>query len=265
MMARGCVIYSERGGHLGTAKDRPARRPPADRVGWRKLMNDSDPIADTAALAPKEFGTPARVEEQWIKLLQPVKGDPGLTVLRVLGLAQDAPTVGAAAHGPNGVAIGVWCRPELYVARWAKGKRWVVGYKLAGDAKPNMFIRTEGRIPTRLEIGNWYGPVPDEVSEMFFGVGLLIDDPPFEVPPPPAVPLATRLAAGSGAMPRPGAKPTASSPRSTAPRSAPRPRTARPAATPRPAKASSRLCPGCGLHKAMGQFVEGSDLCVDCR
>ena len=227
-------------------------------------MMDSDPIADTAAMAPREIGSPARVEEQTIKLLQPVKGDPGLTVLRVLGMAQDAPTVGAAAHGPNGVAIGVWCRPQLYVARWTKGKRWVVGYKLAGDAKPNMFIRTEGRIPTRLEIGNWYGPVPDEVSEAFYGVGLLIDDPPFEVPPPPPVPLATRLAAsGSGQPTRPGAKPSATA-RSTAPRT-PSGRSSRPAATPRPAKSNARLCPGCGLHKAIGQFVEGSDLCVDCR
>src|SRR5436305_13410662 len=142
IMARGCVIYSDPA-PPGGGEGPPGAPPRTDRGGWRQPMNDSDPIADTAALAPKEFGTPARVEEQWIKLLQPAKGDPGLTVLRVLGLAQDAPTVGAAAHGPNGVAIGVWSRPELYVARWTKGKRWVVGYKLAGDAKPNMFIRTE--------------------------------------------------------------------------------------------------------------------------
>ena len=48
-------------------------------------MTDADPIADAAAMAPREIGSPARVEDQSIKVLQPVKGDPGLTVRRVLG------------------------------------------------------------------------------------------------------------------------------------------------------------------------------------
>jgi predicted Mrr-cat superfamily restriction endonuclease len=29
--------------------------------------------------------------------------------------------------------------------------------------------------------------------------------------------------------------------------------------------AATQRCPGCGLGKAVGQFVDGSDLCVDCR
>ena len=43
--------------------------------------------------------------------------------MRVIGLAQAGTPVGNAAHGPGGVAAGVWRQPELYLARWAKGRR----------------------------------------------------------------------------------------------------------------------------------------------
>ena len=29
--------------------------------------------------------------------------------------------------------------------------------------------------------------------------------------------------------------------------------------------AQTRRCPACGLGKAVGQFIDGSELCVDCR
>src|SRR6266513_2046569 len=102
-------------------------------------MTEPDPIAAAADALLAQHRTSASIEDRTIRVDQMVRGDPGLTVLRVLGLAQDAPAVGAAAHGPTGVAIGVWRRPEMYVARWTKGRRWVVGYRISDDAKPNAY------------------------------------------------------------------------------------------------------------------------------
>jgi hypothetical protein len=125
----------------------------------------------------------------------------------------------------------------------------VVGYRIPADSKPNVYVRTEGHIPTRLESGSWYAGVPDEVVEAFLDVGLLVDEPPFPVGarPPAPRPSASRPPASAGARP------------------APRPRTPRAPAA-RPVKGpTSRVCPGCRMQKAIGQFVPDSDLCVDCR
>ena len=211
----------------------------------------TDLIHETAAALASERGGAVHVEERTIRIADPVKGDAGLTVLRVLGQAQDAAPVGAAAHGDSGVAIGVWRNPELFVARWTKGRRWVVGYRIPGNSKPNAFIRTEGRIPTRLETGNWYGAIPDEVGEAFFEVGLLIDDPPFPIPPAPVAPP-PRPAAASAARKASSRPTTPRTPRATKP--------ARPAPGP-----TTRVCPSCGMQKGLTQFIPGSDLCVDCR
>ena len=174
-------------------------------------------------------GDTVRVEGRGIRLTEPVKGDPGNAVLRALGALEEISPVGAAAHGPAGVAVGVWRNPELYLARWTKGRRWVVAYHLGGGSLPNHYVRTEGRIPTRFETGSWYGAVPAEVDEAFLDADLLLDDPPFPVPAAPR-------------PPKPAKQP------------APRTRTD-----------VTRLCPSCSMHKRPVQFVEGSDLCVDCR
>ncbi|HET9443772.1 MAG TPA: hypothetical protein VFO65_10635, partial [Acidimicrobiales bacterium] len=138
----------------------------------------------------------------------------------------------------------------LYLARWTKGRLWVVGYRLTGGAKPSDYVRTEGRIPRRFETADWYGTVPDEVAEAFLEVGVLLDDPPFPVPAPPPL--------------RPAAPP-----RRPASPAAPRPATARAAARPAAGRAAraetTRVCASCRMHKAAAQFVPGSDLCVDCR
>jgi hypothetical protein len=207
-------------------------------------------LADTAARLADEHSLDAIVEQRTIRIPNPVKGDPSLTVLRVLGVAQDDTPVGAAAHAGNVVAIGVWRDPEVFLARWTNGKRWVAGYRLTGDTKPNTYVRTEGRIPTRLETGSWYGDVPDEVAEAFFEVGLLVDEPPFPIVvtrrPPPAD------------RPKPTASPSPAPPRA--------PRTPRPAPSPRPAPPPTRrICPGCNMRRSITQFVPDSDLCVDCR
>jgi hypothetical protein len=217
-------------------------------------MGRMDPdLADVAEELRQERRVAFEIQDRTIRLVEPVTGDPGSAVLRVLGTAQAASPVGVASHAPGRVAVGVWRAPELFLARWTNGKRWVVGYRLPGGAKPNDYVRMEGRIPTRLETENWYGPVPAEVEEAFLDAGLLLDDPPFPIPPPPPPP------------PPPASRPAA---RPAAPRAPRSPRVAKPraAAAPRPEPAPTiRLCPSCGMLKSVGQFVAGSDLCVDCR
>jgi hypothetical protein len=206
-------------------------------------------IAEAADELRSDWSVAFDVSERTIRLLDPVNGDPGFAVLRALGAAQAASPVGAASHGPGRVAAGVWRAPELYLARWTNGKRWVVGYRLPGDAKPNDYVRMEGRIPTRLEIDNWYAGVPEAVDEAFLDAGVLLDDPPFPVPaappPPPPAPARTR------------ATPATRAPRARAPK---------PPAAPRRDKApTTRLCAVCRMQKSVTQFVPGSDVCVDCR
>jgi hypothetical protein len=217
---------------------------------------DAD-IAEAVAQLRHERKIAFEVEDRAIRLTEPVNGDPGSAVLRLLGTAQAASPVGAASHGPGRVAVGVWRAPDLYLARWTNGKRWVVGYRLPDGAKPNDYVRIEGRIPTRLETENWYGEVPSTVEEAFLDAGLMLEDPPFPVPAPPPPPPPRPSTAAS----RPPAAPR--SPRAP---SAPRVAKPRPAARPKPAPApTARLCPSCGMLKSVTQFVPGSELCVDCR
>lgn len=209
-------------------------------------------ISDAIEGLRYEHGFDFEVEDRTVVLGEQVKGDPGNAVLRVLGAAENAAPVGAAARGPNGVAAGVWRRPELYLARWTQGRRWVVGYRLTGGSSPRHHVRTEGRIPSHFEIGTWHGDVPDEVTESFLEAGLLLDDPPFPVPPAPAPPPPP-----ASPPPRPGRAATKRAP------AAPRP--ARPPAPARPRPETTRVCPACRMHKAPGQFTAGSEHCVDCR
>src|SRR5215218_10405342 len=178
-------------------------------------------IADAVEQLRLEWKIPFEVEDRSIRLTDPVNGDPGSAVLQVLGTAQSASPIGAASHAPGKLAVGVWKAPDLFLARWTAGKRWVVGYRLPGGAKPNDYVRIEGRIPTRLETDNWYGPVPAEVEEAFIETGLLLDDPPFPVPPaPPAAPGRTpRVSTSAG-----GAAKVARAPRAARPRAAPAPK-----------------------------------------
>jgi hypothetical protein len=208
-------------------------------------------IAEAADELRSDWSVAFDVSERTIRLLDPVNGDPGFAVLRALGAAQAASPVGAASHGPGRVAAGVWRAPELYLARWTNGKRWVVGYRLPGDAKPNDYVRMEGRIPTRLEIDNWYAGVPEAVDEAFLDAGVLLDDPPFPVPaaPPPPPP--------APAPARPPATYTTRAPRARAPKP--------PAAPKRDKAPTTRLCAVCRMQKSVTQFVPGSDVCVDCR
>jgi len=215
-------------------------------------MGRVDPdIADAVEQLRQDWKIPFEVEDRSFRLTDPVNGDPGSAVLRVLGTAQSASPVGAASHSTGKLAVGVWKAPDLYLARWTNGKRWVVGYRLPGGAKPNDYVRMEGRIPTRLETDNWYGPVPAPVEEAFIDAGILLDDPPFPIPPAPP------------RGPEPAARASSASARSPRTPRAPRVRAA-PAAKPEPVP-TSRVCPSCRMLKSVSQFVPGSDLCVDCR
>jgi hypothetical protein len=225
-----------------------------------------EPI-DAIELAVEELavdGMKATIEERVIRLVNPVMGSPHVAVLQALGAAAAGGPgpFGAAAHGPAGVAAALWHAPDLYIVRWTGANRWVAAYRFPPRTRPDAYLREESGIPSRLSRGNWYGDVPEEMAEAFFGVGLLLDEPPFAVPavptrakPPPASPPRRRSSApGVSGGPKPASSP-------------PAPRTPRPKPSPRPAKTvtTMRACPGCNLKKHPGQFVPGSDLCVDCR
>jgi hypothetical protein len=195
------------------------------------------------------------VSGRTIRLETPVNGDAGFAALRMLGIAQAASPVGVATHGPASVAIGVWNPPDLYLARWT-ANRWVVGYRIPKGSKPADYIGAEGRIPSRLETGNWYDSVPDEVRTAFLEVGLFLDDPPFP-PPEPAPAPRPKERPSRKAPSRPAPRPAAVSPRA-APRKEP------PAPKP-PPPPTDRVCAGCNMRRSLTQFTPGSDLCVDCR
>jgi hypothetical protein len=200
-------------------------------------------VADVIESLRHEHGFVVDAEARTITLEEP-QAEPGSAVLRVISLAAAVSPVAAAARGPKGVAVGLWNRPELHLARWTKGRLWVVAYRLPAGSKPGDYVRTEGRIPTHLETGSWYDSPPEVVSEAFFEAGVLLDDPPFPVPKaPPPVPPSPKAAVRRSAAPR-------------APRSAPTPRVKPP---------TVRLCATCGMQKALVQFAAGSEECIDCR
>jgi hypothetical protein len=191
-----------------------------------------------------------------IRLETPVTGDAGFAALRMLSIAQSAHPVGVATHGRGGVAIGVWNPPDLYLARWTQN-RWVVGYRLPRGSNPADYIGAEGRIPSRLETGNWYATVPDEVAAAFRDVGLLLEAPPFAPPEAPAPPPKAKSRPAARARRAP-VRPAATRAERPAPRKEP------PGPKPPPPPAD-RVCVGCNMRRALTQFIPGSDLCVDCR
>src|SRR2546425_9302616 len=101
---------------------------------WISVVSD---LADTAVRLAHEHSLEAVVEQRTIRLPEPVKGDPSLTVLRVLGVAQDDTPVGAAAHSGSVVAIGVWRDPDVDPAPWTNAKPRVAGYPPPGGHKPH--------------------------------------------------------------------------------------------------------------------------------
>jgi len=217
-----------------------------------------DPLEEALDALGDRYGSVALGDRTFV-LRSPVHGDAGFAVLQMLALAQGAHPVGAAAHGPGAVAIGVWRPPDLYVVKWTQN-RWIAGYRLPRGSKPADYIRSEGRIPSRLESGNWYADVPDEVSDAFHEVGLLVEAPPFtppEVLPPPEPKRRAAAAAAKAPARRAAAAP--------APKRTPAPRS-RPQEEPKPPPPpTDRVCPSCNMRRSVTQFTPGSDLCVDCR
>jgi hypothetical protein len=221
-------------------------------------MEEMDPFAQAVGRLSDE-GLGLEISGRTFRIVDPVRGDAGAAALRLLGMVQGAAPVAIATHGATQVAAAVWAPPRLYVVRWARN-RWVVGYRLAGGSRPNDYVRSEGRIPGHLEMGNWYEAVPDEISDTFTAVGLSLASPPFPVPvhPEPEPPPMPRRTASTG--------------RVSAAEKAPPARPARKVSTPKPPPApkpppppTGRVCPGCNMRRTLNQFEPGSDLCVDCR
>jgi hypothetical protein len=223
-------------------------------------MEDVDPFAEAVGRLSNE-GLALEISNRTFRIVDPVRGDAGAAALRLLSMVQGAAPVGIATHGATQVAAAVWAPPRLYVVRWSRN-RWVVGYRLTSGSRPNDYVRSEGRIPGHLEVGNWYESVPDEVSDTFVAVGLELTSPPFPVPaqpqPEPPPPPRRSSASSSGRVSAAEKAPPA--------RPAPRPRVAKPPPAPKPPPPpTSRVCPGCNMRRTLTQFAPGSDLCVDCR
>src|SRR4051812_32614158 len=93
-------------------------------------MGDDDEIYEAARRLLSEHGTTCTVEDRALHIPGPVRGDAAFAVLNAVALAQDASPVGAATHGPGGGAMAAWDRPTLLVARYVKGRRTVVSYRI---------------------------------------------------------------------------------------------------------------------------------------
>ena len=224
-------------------------------------MEETGPFAEAVGRLSDE-GLALEISGRTFRIVDPVRGDAGAAALRLLGMVQAAAPVAIAPHGSTQVAAAVWAPPRLYVVRWARN-RWVVGYRLAGGSRINDYVRTEGRIPGHLEVGNWYESVPDEISDAFTGVGLELTSPPFPVPAqpepePPPTPRRTAAASGGGRVSAAEKAPPARPPRRV---STPKP----PPAPKPPPPPTSRVCPGCNMRRTLTQFSPGSELCIDCR
>jgi hypothetical protein len=214
-----------------------------------------DPLQAALEELAAEHGIKATIHDRVIRLTEEVSGSPHHLCLEALGVAAAATPVAATAHGPAGAVAAVWSAPDLYIARWTPGNRWVAAYRFPPRGKPDDYLREESGIPSRFGKGNWYKDVPEEVEEAFLTVGLLLDEPPFPVadPPPRAIaePVAKRTSARS------------TTPRAPAAPRAPRKRAAAPVK--KAAPPSTRTCPMCNLQKHVSQFIPDSDYCVDCR
>jgi hypothetical protein len=223
-------------------------------------MEETGPFAEAVGRLADE-GLALEISGRTFRIVDPVRGDAGAAALRLLGMVQTAAPVAVATHGSTQVAAAVWAPPRLYVVRWARN-RWVVGYRLAGGSRINDYVRTEGRIPGHLEVGNWYESVPDEISDAFTGVGLELASPPFPVPAqpepePPPTPRRTATASGGRVSAAEKAPPARPPRRVSTPKPPPAPKP--------PPPPTSRVCPGCNMRRTLTQFEPGSELCVDCR
>jgi hypothetical protein len=215
-----------------------------------------DPLQAALEELAAEHAIKATIHDRVIRLTDPVTGSPHHLCLEALGVAAAASPVAATAHGPAGAVAAVWSAPDLYIARWTPGNRWVAGYRFPARGKPDDYLREESGIPSRFGRGSWYKDVPEEVEEAFLTVGLLLDEPPFPVAAPPPRP------APAPAAPRRASTRASSAASPAAPR-APRKRAAAPVK--KAAPPSTRTCPMCNLQKHVSQFIAESEYCVDCR
>ena len=141
-------------------------------------VTTSDHIAAAAQLLEADHGTPCEVTNNCIRLSGQVKGQPWRAALRAVGLAQDAPAVGALAYGPSGSAAAAWRPPVLVVVTRTPKARRITRYRLNTMLWPHDLARTDGPIPIQYEDGTWYlgNEVPPDIEELLRDAGILLED-----------------------------------------------------------------------------------------
>lgn len=136
-----------------------------------------DHFADAVDELMGSIGWSCEVHGTCIRINDPVAGDPVSAVLRAIGLAQDAPVVGATAAGPKGSAAAAWRSPMVVVVRRGPKARRITLYKLDGWFKPEYYAKSFGHVPSDLEQGNWYGDeVPPAVEDLLLEAGILLEE-----------------------------------------------------------------------------------------
>jgi len=146
-------------------------------MGIVESVTRPDHIATAAELLMVEHGVDCEVDDTCIRITDEVRGDPVVAVLRAIGLAQDAPAVGATAAGPKGSAFAVWRAPYVAMVHRTPKARRVALYKLKGRLLPNDYAYSDGHLPSQFEEGNWYGDdVPEHVHELLLEGGVLLED-----------------------------------------------------------------------------------------
>ena len=141
-------------------------------------VTEPNHIEAAAEVLGVELGLDVEVEGNLITITTILATDPSKMALRVIGLASAAPAVGVIARNETTTAAAAWRKPDLVVVhRTPKGRR-VTHSKVTGTLSPADHLKSEGRIPTRFEMDNWYGavPVPAHVEDVLLEADVLLDD-----------------------------------------------------------------------------------------
>jgi hypothetical protein len=107
-----------------------------------------------------------------IRLLDPLGGDPRMTVLRVLGLVGPGPAAVQADTPRGGHVIGIWSAPDLVLVQHSSsGKTYGFQYSLRGYG-PGVFWKDLESLPRARNQWNSEATTPEEVRSLFDEVGL---------------------------------------------------------------------------------------------
>jgi hypothetical protein len=142
-----------------------------------EVLERSDPLAD-AVDALLERGIEAEIDGVLLEIVDECS-DPVQQVLKAVDLAQDAKPVAARARGRGGWALAVWNEPALLlVTQVPKARRWVTYSLPSGKRDLHAYVTESGRIPSRHERQNSYGPDPTPEARSFLEQCGIIDPSP---------------------------------------------------------------------------------------